>query len=67
MMRKGPNDARCVIGVIGEFYIFISFFLMFYSLLYKICDRQEMTRTNPNIIGPYVSFFCIFVTLTNVL
>ena len=76
--KTGPDDAKCVIWVVGEFFLskfqFFSFILTFYCiprLLYTayMTGRVVTVKTGPNDVGHVVwalgEFFFIFFFFSN--
>ena len=69
-MKTGPNDARCVVWALGEFFyilnrVFLKNELTFYCI-YSCYLRNKRQERMPDILFvPYVSFF--FFDTTNIL
>ena len=83
MTKTSPDDARCVVWALGEYFFFSLYFLAtkknFIALIYKICDRgvteadgdqNGLKRCIWHRVGPRSVFFLtlhIFSVLTNIL
>ena len=83
MTKTSPDDARCVVWALGEYFFFSLYFLatnkIFIALIYKIRDRgvteadSNQNRLKQHIwhhLGPRSVFFFtlhIFSALTNIL